>query len=367
MTQSVVFRTPDLIDLRAFTIFGINAKPNSDSPIGFFGTGLKYAIAVLLRTNPKRKITLWVGMQKYSFTQDEVDFRGKEFTTIKLHREKGLWRATTELSYTTELGKSWELWMAFRELEANTRDESGATFIIGAPEYIPLHRCSSIIVEGDDFVQCYHNRDTIFLPDALPKQTTVSGGVQVFPKPSNHVYYRGLRIRDLKKPSMYTYNILQEVQLTEDRTAKFDWEVDQVISKAVVQSDDEPLIKAVVKAVDTTYEGNLDYTNVYSSPGPTFLKVMQEERYRIPKHLPAARYAERYIATQEAEAEAKPLTPEAQIEELCQCIEKGRWEQARELIDHNRKHVIDVLMAGQYALENQPLDPHLLDDDKIPF
>ena len=48
MTRAVAFRTPGLIPIEAFTSTGVNVKIH-DNPIGHFGTGLKYAVAVLLR------------------------------------------------------------------------------------------------------------------------------------------------------------------------------------------------------------------------------------------------------------------------------------------------------------------------------
>ena len=47
--MTVSFITPGQIDLENVFTFGISAK-ESDNPIGFFGTGLKFAIATLLRT-----------------------------------------------------------------------------------------------------------------------------------------------------------------------------------------------------------------------------------------------------------------------------------------------------------------------------
>jgi len=44
----ITFENDGEIDLRAISQFGINVK-TGDSPIGFFGTGLKYALAVLMR------------------------------------------------------------------------------------------------------------------------------------------------------------------------------------------------------------------------------------------------------------------------------------------------------------------------------
>ena len=39
---------PGLIDLHGITTFGVCAKPEAENPIGYFGTGLKYALAFFL-------------------------------------------------------------------------------------------------------------------------------------------------------------------------------------------------------------------------------------------------------------------------------------------------------------------------------
>jgi hypothetical protein len=54
-----IYSNPGALDLRALTIMGMNAKPNTDSPIGYFGTGLKYAVAIALRHG--LTLTIWDG------------------------------------------------------------------------------------------------------------------------------------------------------------------------------------------------------------------------------------------------------------------------------------------------------------------
>ena len=84
--RHVVFKTPGLIDIRAFTVMGLSSKPNSDSPIGKFGTGLKMAIAVLVRNGIP--VTLWIGRTKYTFRKKRIKFRGEEtFEQILMIKE----------------------------------------------------------------------------------------------------------------------------------------------------------------------------------------------------------------------------------------------------------------------------------------
>ena len=121
----IIHETIGLIDSRAFTTFGINAKPSTNSPIGYFGTGLKYAIAVLVREG--LKVTVWIGTEPHEFYCEPSNFRGKDFSLIRMRRQRGVTRKwmATDLPFTTELGKNWKLWMALRELHSNTLDENG--------------------------------------------------------------------------------------------------------------------------------------------------------------------------------------------------------------------------------------------------
>ena len=168
MTQCVVFTTPGLIPLEAFTTFGVNAKPNSTNPFGYFGTGLKYAIAVCLRNGCK--VVLWRGDIKYTFYVSTKDFRGKDFDFVRMKKETrnfaGLWASSyTQLPFTLELGKNWELWQAFRELETNTRDENGWTTLVDNPGINDDADLTRIEVHGSRFVDEYHKMGCHFLAD----------------------------------------------------------------------------------------------------------------------------------------------------------------------------------------------------------
>jgi len=112
--MNLFLTTPTKIEPFSWSIMGVNVKEN-DNPIGHFGTGLKMAIAVLLRTN--HNITIKTEDQEYIFGIDLKTLRGKDFWVCTCNGE--------ELPYTTELGKEWDVWMAYRELISNTIDEGG--------------------------------------------------------------------------------------------------------------------------------------------------------------------------------------------------------------------------------------------------
>src|SRR5690606_20364037 len=125
----------------------------TDNPIGMFGTGLKYAIAVLLRNGNCIEITN--KDKTYSFSIHDIDFRGKSFQQILCNGKK--------LPFTTEYGKNWELWQAYRELHSNTVDEEGISFI-GEP----MDEGTSIVVYGESFVKCVENHNDYFVGDREP-------------------------------------------------------------------------------------------------------------------------------------------------------------------------------------------------------
>lgn len=82
---AIVFRTPGSIDMRAFTIMGVNAKPNTDKPIGYFGTGLKYAVAVCCRLGASFEVH--TSGHRYWFERAPLSFRGQDFEQIVMRRD----------------------------------------------------------------------------------------------------------------------------------------------------------------------------------------------------------------------------------------------------------------------------------------
>lgn len=233
------------LDLNTIRIMGVSVK-TGDTPIGYFGTGMKYAIATLLRTGHEVRLTLG-DRDKYVFTGRDEIIRGETFKRVYMNDEA--------LSFTTDLGKNWEVWQAFRELYSNMLDESGAA---GTK---PVKNDTVISVKGAEFTNCYHNRSEIFL-DSVPVQTI--DGLEIHPMPSRHVYYRGVRAMTLPKISAMTYNITQQKELTEDRTLKSAWDVQYMVETRLPQVRDANVATVVVRGGDF-WESELDFSNAYST------------------------------------------------------------------------------------------------------
>lgn len=204
------FITPGLIDLRAFTMLGVNSKPFSSSPIGYFGTGLKYAIAVLARAGAS--VTISRGLEVYSIETRHEMFRENAITSIYL---ASVHSPHIPLPFTTDLGKNWTLEHAYRELASNTLDEGGgiehALPRAMAPE--PNHTIISVDLDAFDSIQ---HSDVFLTTEPL----WTSPLFEVHRKAKAEIYYRGIAVAKhvASKPSAFSYNLLVKTILTEDRT-----------------------------------------------------------------------------------------------------------------------------------------------------
>lgn len=278
--NAIVHRTPGLIDIRAFTTMGMSAKLGNN-PIGMFGTGLKYAIAVLVRMGARPVV--WIGLDRYEFYCEPTKFRDKEFQLVRMKRQR--WspvgdflspnKRLIDLPFTTEYGRNWNMWMAFRELEANTRDEAGETYHDTAPveRIAPRAGETTIVIDHEGYTNAWERRDEVFLPGGL-KDRVASEGLQVLQGSSTCVYYRGLRAMDLPKATLYTYNILSGLDLTEDRTFKYEFQVREQIARHLLTCDDPALIEQIMTCDEEYWEHGLDFPT-WQKPSEAFRTVVE--------------------------------------------------------------------------------------------
>ena len=294
MPMSISFQNPGLIDLRAIQIMGVSVK-ETDNPIGYFGTGLKYAIAVLLRNG--HAITIWRGPEPFRFTAAPESIRGRDFDVVRMNGE--------QMGITTDLGRNWQMWQAFREIYANNLDEHGR-HALGA--IAPTDDTTTVHVEGDAFANEYARRGQIFLQSEPLFEVHEAS---VHPGPSSHVFYRGVRVGTLQKPSLYTYNIKHEMQLTEDRTLEDLWRVSYRVASSLCQCEDTELLRNVLGAKTGTYERDgLDFGNAGSyDPSEAFIQVVKQLGVRC--NGSARTYLERKGALVKAYKPCSPTRVEA--------------------------------------------------------
>lgn len=262
--MSIFFCNDDIIDLDAIRIMGVNVKVN-DSPIGHFGTGLKFAIATLLRNGQSVKLDR-VGSQ-HLITAETKKIRGEEFEIVTLDGEA--------LGFTTQLGRNWEVWMAYRELYSNCLDEKGTI----SAELPPGDWGTVIEIEGDLCEAAHAIRDTIFL--SSEPIVAVGGVASLHRGGSVHGFYRGIRAHHLDHPSKFTWNLIDTCSLTEDRTLASPYHFNKAVGSLVLGLEDEELLKEILLAEPTCYEHHLNLEYSPAEPSEAFMNVCGEFRTNL--------------------------------------------------------------------------------------
>lgn len=260
----IVFKNKGEIDVRSISTFGISVK-EGNNPIGFFGTGLKYAIAVLLREGCN--VLIYSGETVIQFALKQEEVRGQSFSFVTMATDGA---EPCEIGFTTNLGKNWDLWMAYREIACNCMDEEGdSSYENELPE--PEAGMTTIVVIGDQFESVFATRNIYILEDS---PWLSDPHMEVRRYPSDSFFYRGVRVMQFPKPTIYTYNCKTALSLTEDRTVKYQFYTTYYIAQCIASSEDSGFIKATLTAREGNLEYDLDFSSHGSSASDVFLATV---------------------------------------------------------------------------------------------
>lgn len=259
----IIFQNSSLLDLRCLTTFGVNVKSDPSSAIGFFGTGLKYAIAVLLRED--QAITLDIDKVSYQFFTKTENIRDKDFQLCFYRDRDGEY----QLPFTLELGKSWTLENAYRELYSNCLDEQGKVSKSESP--LSSENLTVFSIFGSAFEKVHENRDSFILPYNPSSAIFRNSSAEIYPFSSSSVFYRGIAAFSPSTPSAYTYNILDSMELTENRTMYY-WHVESKIAELISATEHEGIIRTALAQAQPSWEHKLDFQ--YITKSDKFLAIL---------------------------------------------------------------------------------------------
>lgn len=269
--MTVYFCNAEPLDLLAIEIMGLSVK-TGDSAIGFFGTGLKFAIATLLRHGAD--VSIIINGKPHFMTFERKSMRGQDFNQVIMVMPDGSRRA---LGFGTDLGKQWELWMAYRELHSNALDEEGTV----TRELTPALRASGTIIQviSHLFDEVYEGRDKIFLSKTLTR-LVVTESAEIIKRPNPIVYYRGVSAHLSPKPTLATYNIKSKMTLTEDRTLAHPWGAQTFAAQAAQQLRDEELLEKILLAEAPYWEQEFAFNHWYDT-SEEFLETVKRLRRNV--------------------------------------------------------------------------------------
>lgn len=311
----VIFENPGEVDPLAVTTFGVSVK-ESENPIGFFGTGLKYALAILLRTG--HEVLIQSGEEVLAFGLRPETIRGRPFSLVTM--------GGRPMGFTSDVGKTWDVWMAYREIYCNCKDEGGQVYV--ADELTePRAGVTRVAVRGDQFLRDHGARSSFILPG---RPFLELDGVEVYDGESRGIFYRGILVHRFPaaEVSKYTYCVTEHVSLTEDRTAKYPSTFPGTIAAAVLRADDERFVREILLVSNRYYEHHLNFSELtHLRPSPAFFRAVEatvpakaatvnqsaQNRYRSEK-----KEELKPVATELSEVERETLT---RAVEFCRALD----------------------------------------------
>ena len=274
----IVFENDGEIDPRLVMLIGVNVK-ESASAIGFFGTGLKYAVASLARWG--EEIRIQSGANEFSFASEETEIRGRKFGVLAMFSKLD----KAPLGFTTELGKRWEPWMVYRELWCNAHDEPASKVYRTDKAPKPEAGKTRVIVYGPKILEAHFNRnDFILAPDRNLLHKTDE--LEIYEGAGERIFYRGIAVQKPDKPGIFTYNITSHLYLTEDRTAG-SWTTDPVIARGITHLQDAGLIDATLMAPADRLESKRDYDYAHD-PGDIWTARATQMAAAHPMQIPSS-------------------------------------------------------------------------------
>jgi len=188
------------IDAQALCLMGASVKDTGS--IGEFGSGLKYALATLLRCGIPFEV--WSGLRQIKITVENETFRGEHFGVIYIDG-----KAT---SITTRTGPKWHVRDAVREIWSNALDEGQARRDLPEPE---AGRSTFRIGLVEEVKYMVDNWNMFFVTD-LPHVFVCSRG-RMLVQPTPNFFRRGIWIcEDRQRKPIFSYDFA-EFDLPESR------------------------------------------------------------------------------------------------------------------------------------------------------
>lgn len=254
MNKYILIQNDGEIEANSFELIGASTKRGEKGKIGFFGSGLKYSIAYMMRNNIGFRI--FSGNKELKFTTTPETLKGKTFERICIDGKP--------TSYTTTMGPTWtEDWFVLREIYCNAVDESGVQLIKNTENVQPsegktriyiqlVSNLKAVIENWDRYFS--DEREKLFSVDGCYTSylgTSDIGGrneqkVCVYPRTEGVAYRRGVRVHTSNR-LLFDYEF-EYVDINEDRTAKNPNALPYCIADIVGRFPNENYVKTILKS-----------------------------------------------------------------------------------------------------------------------
>lgn len=259
MKKYILIQNEGEIEPNSFELIGASTKRDEKGKIGFFGSGLKYSIAYMMRKNIEFKI--YSGNTEFVFTTKQELLKDKTFDRICING--------VPTSYTTTMGPTWtQDWFILREIYCNALDEGSCTLIPETDIIQPSEGNTRIYIELTDELKkvssawdAYFSNERPFIAEENNVYTCYLGSgeghssqkVHLFEKTDGVLFRRGVRVYH-DKELMYDYGC-DYIDINEDRTAKHGSVISYLIRNMVALFPCESYVKSILRECSSESPG----------------------------------------------------------------------------------------------------------------
>lgn len=259
------------------TIVGASTARNKDEMIGQFGSGAKYALALLLRKS--LEVKLCIGKDTYEFGIDERETRDvadREFKIreVVMRQVGGSNRKTRPMGFDVSFGEiDWkDAGMAAREFVSNSADASMTLSggydamrieLVDEPTRWARDGYTRVYIQADAEIRRFYDElSTNFL--IFNKGFDIDK--TIIPKADRspvRIYRKGVKVGSFNLPSLFDYN-LNDIPLKESRVIS-EGDARTACSKAIKKAGPEILtayLEAIVAGEDVYEINELDAYSV---------------------------------------------------------------------------------------------------------
>ena len=240
------------IPIEAFTLMCASTKKGDNTKIGYFGSGLKYAISRLMRENIKLEI--YSGEKQVKITTRKVAMGEHTFERINIGGK--------QTSLTTEMGPDWKLWQAIREIYCNAIDAGEHAVNVGvkvSPEKDKTKFYIDEVKETQEIIQNWNKYFSGKRSDLIVRNNEI----EIFSSGENMAIYRkGIRCYDSVNVSLYDYNF-DLIEINESRVVGYNYQLSEKVADAWGKYATKDMIRNLFnRCRDDIYERNVSWSNV---------------------------------------------------------------------------------------------------------
>jgi len=235
-------------ELDTAALFLMGASTKNENQIGYFGTGIKYAMCYFLRNDIDFRI--FSGKKEIHITLEKQKLREEEFFVVHIDGK--------QTSLTTRLGRDWSHWYSVREVYCNCLDEPNPVIsVVESIEDLEDNTTAFYLHMTDELQGIVDNIEEYFSFNRKPIYECDEG--RIYERAAKHTttYRKGVKCNvGTSYEGVFDYD-LNNIQINEQREAQYYWHVIEGVWNMLYKCTDASIIKKIITAGCRDYENTV--------------------------------------------------------------------------------------------------------------